>query len=213
MTLKRIAVLVAVLTACGPSDQPAGDSQPQPVATGQTGASADTTGFHQFVDPAELPAMPAYPRAGAGKLAVASAGEVDISTELDAAASLCANPSMLMLQAGSRETWGFLVLLQVPTEGDRETVYPVKHVDTGFPEAPASAMGVERISGQSGTGFQGLQGFAVVTRFGDRISGRLQMTIRNINTEDLIQLAASFEDVEVHELPPEPCLAAVALGG
>jgi hypothetical protein len=165
----------------------------------------------QYVDTADLPDMPEFPSGRAGMLQVVSAGTQDLAGSVEATAGLCQNPSMLMLGAPSDgDSWGYIVLLQVPPEGSREGIYPVAHADRGFPVPPASQVGVQQVTAAGGDAYQGLQGFAEVTEFSETITGRFQMTVRHIVSEEMVQLAGSFENLPIHDLPANECLPAAA---
>lgn len=207
--MRRILLLGFLFAACyGDIDTTPGVGDDAAPAT-----ATEAPGLVQFVDPADLPDMPNYPRAKSGKLQVVSAGATDLASSVEVTASICENPSMLMLSGGGGESWGYLLLLQVPLEGDKEVVYPVAHVDRGFPVPPASTIAVQRVTAQGAEAYQGLQGFAEITEFSENITGRFEMTVRHINSEEMVQLVGSFKDIEVHEIPPESCLPAAALGG
>lgn len=207
--MRLMLLLVILFAACsGETDTPLeGVDDP--------GSANDSLvpGLVQFVDPADLPEMPNYPRARSGKLQVVSAGPTDLASSVEVTAGICENPSMLMLSGGGGDSWGFLLLLQVPLEGDKEVIYPVAHVDRGFPVPPASTIAVQRVTARGGDAYQGLQGFVEITEFSGTITGRFEMTVRHIVSEEMVQLVGSFEDIEVHDIPPESCLPAAAVGG
>ncbi len=203
--MKRITILVVAAAAC------TGQSDADVASTPADSTESVVPDFVTFVDSSELPTMPGYPAARSGMLQVVSAGDTDLSRSIAATASVCTTPSMLILSAGGGDdSWGYILLMQLP-ESDREVVYPLAHVDRGFPVPPASAIGVERVSGDAGSAYQGLQGFAEVTDFSETLSGRFQITVRQIITEEYVQLAGSFSDIEIHQRTAEECLPAAAI--
>ena len=204
--MKRALIVALCLTSCTSGDRE-GDSS---VPGGASVAAADQ------VD-SLLAEMPRHPRAPGGRLVAVSAGNRDLSGQAAARAGRCEEPSMVQIVAedvneSSGESWAVLLLLQVPEE-EKTGEYPVAIVESGFPEPPAAQIAVQVISSGRVEAFQGSTGSAEIYAFDDRISGRFAITVRNINNQDLIQIAGSFRAIEILELPAESCLAAAAEGG
>ncbi len=198
--MKRALIVALCLTSCAGSDS---ESDSTDAVVGQADSG--------------LAEMPRYPQATGGRLVAVSAGNGDLSGQAAARAGRCEEPSMVQIVAedvdeSSGESWGVLLLLQVPDE-ERIGEYPVAIVESGFPEPPAAQIAVQVISSGRIEAFQGSTGSAEIYALDDIISGRFAITVRNINNQDLIQMAGSFRAIEILELPAESCLAAASEGG
>ncbi len=181
--------LIALALACGGDDQ---QTLPPPVETGEQSTLSDSI------------RMPAFPEARRGFLVTRSAGAYDLSGAWPARAGMCADPAVMQVLA-QQPGVGTIVLLRLPDPAQRLTTYPITIVESGTPSPPAAQMGVQIFQGASAYAFQGLEGQVLLTGISDRVSGRYQVTLREITTNDLAKYSGVFESVMVEQLPTEQC--------
>jgi hypothetical protein len=198
MRYRRLGVVLGLtaglLAACG------GEAEEQQAAP----ESADFLDEDAPVPPLEMPDYPVQQR---GRLVGRAAGPYEIDGAWEARAGICEDPPMLQVVAQEPGT-GTLVLLQLPPEGERVTSYPVALIETGFPEAPASQIGVQLFVGRNSYAFQAMEGDVEVYAFGERVSGRYAVSLREIGSGDTALYAGVFHAVPIEPIPEEQCLAA-----
>lgn len=188
MTLVMGGLLTLVFACSADERQP---PPPQAQATGQP-----TTPDSMI--------MPPFPEPRRGYLVARSAGLHDLSGAWTARAGLCEDPAVMEVLA-QQPGVGTIVLLRLPPPTQRLATYPITDVDSGAPIPPAAQIGVQRFEGASAYAFQGLEGQVVLTAMGDRVSGRYQVTLREITSKDLAKYAGVFESVMLDTLPAEQC--------
>ena len=162
--------------------------------------------------PPESLEMPDFPPQQRGRLVAASAGapggeEINGSWEADAA--MCEDPPMMQVMAGEPGI-GTLVLLQLPPAGERVAHYPIVIVDSGPPPAPAAQVGVQLFRGPASYAYQAMEGEVEVYSFGDRVSARFAVRLRDIQSDDTVLYAGVFHGVGLEPLPLEQCQDAKA---
>jgi hypothetical protein len=114
-----------------------------------------------------------------------------------------------MLQVVAQEPGaGTLVLLQLPPADERVTTYPVALIEAGFPEPPASQVGVQLFVGRNSFAFQAMDGDVEVYAFGARVSGRYAVSLREIASSDTVLYAGVFHGIPIEPIPEDQCLAA-----
>ncbi len=151
--------------------------------------------------------MPDYPTPVRGRLVTRSAGHEDLDGEWPARAGTCEESQTLRLIAGE-ERAGTILLFYLPPEGERATSYPVVPVDSTVPEPPAVRAGIQLLGTRMGDSYQAFDGTVEVTELDRRVSGRLALHVRNIDTRDTVLYAGVFEGVRVRPLPEEECATA-----
>ena len=162
--------------------------------------------------PPESLEMPDFPSQQRGRLVAVSAGapggeEINGSWKADAA--MCEDPPMMQVIAGEPGI-GTLVLLQLPAAEERVARYPIVIVDSGPPPAPAAQIGVQLFRGPASYAYQALEGEVEVYGFGDRVSARFAVKLREIQSDDTVLYAGVFHGVGLQPLPLEQCQAAKA---
>lgn len=157
--------------------------------------------------PAESLSMPDYPDMERGKLNAVSAGFFDISASLPAQAAACDDPPILMVQAvrPGDPSLGVLVLLQLPEQGDRLTVYPIVTVDSGAPVPPASQIGVQDNRQRVGHAYQGYAGSVELFAFANLVSGRFAVTMRDFQSDVQVKYAGVFHGIPVEQFSEDYC--------
>lgn len=184
-----IGALVAVAIACR------GDER-QPGATPIQTEAQPT--------PSDSIRMPTYPEPRRGYLVARSAGVYDLDGQWPARAGMCEDLGIMEVLA-QQPGVGTIVLLRLPPQAQRLTTYPITIVDSGAPAPPAAQIGVQLFQGANAYAFQGLQGQVLLTGMSDRVSGRYQVTLREISSDDLAKYAGVFESVMLEQLPAEQC--------
>lgn len=174
----------------------------------QPAMNADSAGTDFTAE--SLPAMPRYPAAATGRINVASEGGMDLSNVAATRAGVCEEPAMLQVLAEAPgrhagESWAILVLLALPGEDERETRYDIVTVASGLPTPPAAQVAVQVLSREGGFAFQAVQGHVQVYAYGAVVSGRFQITVREINADDIVQLAGVFEQAPIEQLSSDQC--------
>jgi hypothetical protein len=200
---RRLPTLAAVLLiACG-----TGDRAPEPDST-------DVAVDEQDLDTAtveQLPPMPAHPRQEAGRVAVAAVGSLELTRSWPARAGRCADPRMVLVVADEPGS-GVSIMLELAAEGALTGEYPVRLADSaGTVAAPASQLGVQIFGEGTADAYQGSEGVVEVDELTDtRLSGRLAVTARHLNSNRLAQVAGTFYRVNVEALPLDWCAQAAA---
>ena len=162
--------------------------------------------------PPEALEMPDFPAQQRGRLVAASAGAPggeEIEGSWEAGAAMCEDPPMMQMMAGEPGI-GTLVLLQLPATEKRVARYPIVIVDSGPPPAPAAQIGVQLFRGPASYAYQALEGEVEVYGFGDRVSARFAVKLREIQSDDTVLYAGVFHGVGLQPLPLEQCQAAKA---
>lgn len=215
MIKRRDTWLLVLLTVLSVGACAAEPEEADPVD--QASANGEATSGPVIVEP--LPDMPPFPAPRRGFMVVTSAGPHHVEGAWRARAGICEDPPMLTVVA-EESGIGVLVLLQLPPAGLRITSYPITLVEgaVGFPEPPAAQLAVQLLTGRNVYGFQGDTGRVEVYGFGellDRIdpreravSGRFAVTVREIQSEQRVQVAGVFDGIGVAPLPAEQCRAA-----
>lgn len=150
--------------------------------------------------------MPEIPEAGAGMLRVVNAGADALSEALPAHAGLCEGPGVLLVQ-GTQRGLGVLVVLALPS-GNRVGRYPVSYSVSGaakLPTPPAAQVALQHVTPQAVLGYQALEGNVEVYGFGAKVSGRFQVSMRELTTNAIARLAGSFADIPVEPQPADYC--------
>jgi len=151
-------------------------------------------------------AMPEYPEGRRGYLVARSAGGYLLDGAWPAQAAICEDPPVLQVLA-QQPGFGTLILLQLPPAAERLTEYPIAIVDSGMPVPPASQIGVQVFQDRNSYAFQGLSGGIELYGFGDRVSGRFAVTLREIQTDNEAKYAGVFEEIPIEPLAEEMCQA------
>ena len=162
--------------------------------------------------PAEPLEMPDFPTQQRGRMVAASSGapggeEMDGSWE--AGAAMCEDPPMMQVMAGEPGI-GTLVLLQLPPADERVARYPIVIVDSGLPPTPAAQIGVQLFRGPASYAYQAMEGEVEVYGYGDRVSARFAVRLREIQSGDTVLYAGVLHGVGLQPLPVEQCEAAKA---
>jgi len=197
----RRAWPLLLLAACG--REPA----PRAAAT----AAADSAGDVATESEA---AMPPWPDAGRGQLAVAAAGPAgtpELRGAWRAEAGTCARPPMLQLVA-QEPGMGTIVLLALPPTNP-VTRYPVAIVGAGLPDPPAAQVGVNLFRSLGTYAYQAAEGEVEVYALDRVVSGRFAVTLREINSNARVKYAGAFREVPVKELDPAQCAMADSVAG
>ncbi len=179
--------LVVVALACG------GERQSAPPAVQVQGEPT----------PGDSIQMPSYPEARRGYLVARSAGAYDLNGQWPARAVVCEDPPVMEILS-QQPGVGTIAVLRLPEQAQRLTSYPIAIVDSGTPVPPAAQMGVV-LQGTSAYAFQGLEGQVQLTSISDRVSGRFQVTLREITSDDLAKYAGVFETVPLVQMSAEQC--------
>jgi hypothetical protein len=189
-----LSVIAIVATGCSDRDSGSTSEAPRPVVEEVEPQANDSL------------VMPEYPDPQRGRLVARSAGLYELGGAWEARAGICEDPAMLELVA-EQPGIGTLVLLQLPPAEERVTRYPVAIVESGPPQPPASQVGVQVFKASNAHAFQALEGDVEVYAFGERISGRYAVTLREISSDDRAMTAGVFEAVGIERLPDEQCQA------
>lgn len=216
--MKRLFFITLLVVACGRGEPGSGNSsQTEPATASDITTDPLTTDSVAALLAQALPPMPRHPNPAAGQLVVVSAGPDDLSGRAVGRAGRCLIPAMVQVVAenideSAGRSWAVLLLLQVP-EGELTVAYPVAIVEEGFPEPPASQIAVQLLTAGGLQAFQGVEGVTEVYAFDDELSGRFAITVHDLNSDQLVQVAGSFQGLPLTVLSAEQCLPAAALGG
>jgi hypothetical protein len=161
----------------------------------------DTVGTLLTVE--QLPPMPAFPEARRGRLVTVTAGDYDLSGVWDIDAGLCAEIGVLEIYAGPSGL-RTAILLHL-TEGDSLGTYPVVAAALDFPDAPAALIAVQVFENPEAFGFQAFSGELELSDFGARVSGRFNVTLREIGMDLFTHFVGVFEEIMVDPLSPDYC--------
>jgi hypothetical protein len=210
MMAKALVIGAALLTlACGErrmSRENAAADSLAAVAKADSLAAAivDTT----------LPTMPQIPRGRRGYLAATAVGALDFTKEWKARAGRCAQPAMILVIA-EEDSSGASVLLNLPPSGDLLGTYPVKLADsTGVPAPPAAQLGFQFFQRTGASAYQAAAGNVELTALdARRASGRFEVTVRHITSNERARIAGVFDGVDVEPLPLDWCARADSAQG
>lgn len=134
----------------------------------------------------------------------ASAGEFDLGGSWPVEAGVCEQPSMLLLLVREHR-FGTVVLLVLPPPGRRVTRYPVTLPDTMFPQPPAAHMGAHLLTEDRVFTFLPDSGSIELEAFGERVTGRIRVMLRENSFGAPVGYAAVFEAAPVAQLSAEQC--------
>lgn len=192
----RLWLATVLICACGGGSR--GASAPADSASEDDPelAGADTV----------LPSMPDVPDRRRGHLVAVGVGALDSTWSWPARAGRCARPPMLFVIPTELGNTGGSVLLELPP-GDLTLDYPVRFADsTGMPDPPAAMLGFQFFDQQRGDAYQAGEGVVTVTELDERrVSGRFQVTVRHISTDQQARVAGVFYQLDVEPLPPAYC--------
>ncbi|MDH3290350.1 MAG: hypothetical protein OEO20_01130 [Gemmatimonadota bacterium] len=188
MALVTGSLLALVLACVGDEEQP----PPQPLPVEGQSTAPDSI------------VMPAFPASRRGYLVARSSGVYELSGEWPARAGMCEDPAVMEVLA-QQPGVGTIVLLRLPPPPERLAIYPIAIVDSGAPPPPAAQIGVQLFQGANAYAFQGLEGQVVLTGMSDRVSGRYEVTLREISSNGLAKYAGVFESVMLETLPDAQC--------
>lgn len=172
----------------------------------QHAANAGPDSAKRGTAPVAASAMPDVPAASSGALRLLSAGPDPLNATLPAHAGLCDGPGVLLLQ-GTGDGLGLLVVLALPPEG-RVTRYPVSYSVGGaarLPTPPAAQMALQHVTARAVLAYQALEGNVEVYGFGSKVSGRFQVSMRELATNDIARVAGVFADIPIAPQPAEYC--------
>ena len=156
----------------------------------------------------ELPPFPAYPPTRGGHLAALGVGDATFDKTWPARALRCTAPSMLFVVAEDEESGGS-VLLELPPDGPLVGEYPVMFAEAGrVPDPPAAQLGFQFFDETGASAYQAADGTVEVYGFEQRVSGRFQIEVRHIVTEERLRVSGNFHNVDIEEPPPDWCLRA-----
>ena len=193
--MKRL-ILLFWLFAAACTDEPASEEpEQQPVL--------DEREIRPNASPNTLPPMPAFPEPRSGVLNATSTGPHSIDGAWQAQAGLCEDPGTIQVLAEVPGT-GTLVLMQL-AEGDRIGTYPITIADSGMPTPPAAQVGVQLFRDAESFAFQATDGEVEIYGYGVNVSGRFAVTLREIQSNTLVQYAGVFAGVPVEHLSAEYC--------
>jgi hypothetical protein len=178
------------------------------MACGGQGAQPDDAGFdYESVETRltveQLPPMPPFPEARAGRLVTVTAGDYDISGVWEVDAGFCAEIGVLEIYAGPSGL-RTAILLHV-TEGASLGTYPVVAAALDLPDAPAALIAVQVFEDPEAFGFQAFSGELELSDFGAEVSGRFNVTLREIGMDLFTHFAGVFEEIGVDPLSPDYC--------
>ena len=160
-------------------------------------------------EPLEMPDFPAQQRGRMVAVSTGAPGGEEINGSWEAGAAMCEDPPMMQVMGGEPGI-GTLVLLQLPPAGERMARYPIVIVDSGPPPAPAAQIGVQLFRGPASYAYQAMEGEVEVYGYGDRVSARFAVSLREIQSNDTVLYAGVFHGVGLQPLPLEQCQAAKA---
>lgn len=175
--------------------------KPTPIATSGTTKAAGGN------PPSGVAAMPDFPAASPGVMHLASAAPGTLTSAAPAKAGLCEQPAVLLVQSNQAGV-GALLVLALPAAAARVGRYPVSYSMTGpakLPAAPAAQLAIQQVTQQGVLGFQALEGNVELYGLGAKVSGRFQVTLREINSERLERVAGTFSEVPVEVQPRAYC--------
>lgn len=194
--MKRQLILMAIAGALGCGRR---------VAPSNPAAGSDTS---KAAAPAPVNAtMPDPPPATSGSLRLVNNGPDDLAATVKARAGLCESPAVLMVQS-TEQGIGALLVLALPAETDRVGRYPVTYSTVGqarLPTPPAAQLALQRITPRGSFGFQALEGTVELYGLGTKVSGRFQVSVRELNSDRIDRVAGSFADVPVERQPASYC--------
>jgi hypothetical protein len=189
MQRRLLAGCCAMLAACG-----GGQAGGNP-ADSAAAAAVDTT----------PDGMPVFPEASPGQFALNATPRTDLTSVWRARAGLCERPPFLQVQ-GNVPGFGALLALSIPLDpAGRVAKYPIVYTDSGIPAPPAALLAVQRVTDKGVFQFQAREGEVDVYAFGRNVSGRISVTLREIATEEPVNVTGVFNAVPVELQSAEYC--------
>jgi hypothetical protein len=183
---------LVLLTACGGGRAGAPDAQTM-IDTAPVGAVLpvpDTT----------------YPTARRGALLARPALPGPIGGEWVATAGLCPEPPTFHLLAPG-DSLDLMIVLRSPSEGWTTGTYLVASPEDTT-DAPGTArIGLQRVS-YVDQSYQGARGQIELSRLDRLVSGRFDVALRDLNSQDTVRYLGVFDRIPVDSLPPAECQAA-----
>ncbi len=186
VVLPSAPALAIVVAACGEPGTPP--------SAGQTPGGDTTVGIVRD----SLP-----PPAPSGFLAARTDDPSQLIGAWAARAGVCPSPPSLQVLAES-DSVGVLMLLAYPDSGPRATSYRVVLPDSAPPSPGTARLGVQRIQYLS-LAYQGAAGWVEVSDLGRRVSGRWDVTLKDVTTQRELRYVGSFRDVPIEPWPGVLC--------
>jgi hypothetical protein len=147
--------------------------------------------------------MPPFPEGRGGRLVTVTAGDYDLGGDWEIDAGLCGEMGILEMYAGASGVRTAL-LLHMPDGGSLGT-YPVVAASLDFPDAPAALIAVQVFREPEAFGFQAFTGELELSDFGASVSGRFNVTLREIGMDLFTHFVGVFEEIPVELLTPDYC--------
>lgn len=178
--------LIAALPACGGGRASAPEAQ----------AVADTTPVAAAPDTTYRPAR-------RGALIARSALPSPLSDEWQAAAGVCGNPPIFML-LGRGDSVDVLVLLRLQPGDSVTGVYPVAPPEDTTAALRTARVGVQRML-LVDRAYRAERGAVEVSRLDRLASGRFDVVLREVTSQDTVRYLGAFEAIQVDSLPAFAC--------
>jgi len=183
--------LAALMMACGGQGAQSDD------------ARIDYDTVNTLLTVEQHPPMPPFPEARGGRLVTMTAGDYDLNGVWEVEVGLCGEIGILEIYAGPSGL-RTAILLHIP-KGDSLGTYPVVAAALDFPDAPAALIAVQVYKDSEAFGFQAFSGELELSDFGARVSGRFNVTLREIGMDLFTHFVGVFEDILVNPLSPDYC--------
>jgi hypothetical protein len=136
-------------------------------------------------------------------LVTLTAGDVSIDGEWEAHAGICGADRLVEVYAGEPGT-GAAMVLRLP-QGDPVGRYAVSAADTAAPEALGARIGVQLFRDREALGLQAIDGEFDVTTFGETMSARFAVTLREVQSTLHLRYVGVLDGVTVAVFPESYC--------
>lgn len=186
----RLVAFLVLLTACG---------------SGRASAP-DTEAVDDTVPPAAVAPDTTYPRPRRGALIARSAFPGPLSGEWQPTAGVCGGLHTLQLLARG-DTVDVLVVLQLPAESPATGAYVVRDPEDSTAGPRTARIGVQRVQ-YADLAYRSERGSVELNRLDRLASGRFDVVLREVTSQDTVRYLGVFERIRVDSLPEPACRAA-----
>lgn len=190
MRLVPLVMLLASLAACGGGRASAPEADAVGDTTPAVEGAPDTT----------------YPPPRRGAVIARSASPGPLSGAWRARAGVCSDPPSLQL-LGRSDSVDVMILLRLPARGSATGVYAVAAPEDTTATPRTARLGVQKVMYMD-LAYRSERGTVELNRLDQLASGRFDVVLREVTSQDTVRYLGVFERIRVDSLPASDCQAA-----
>lgn len=186
----RVAAFVLLLAACG----------------GGRASAPDTESVSDTIPPTPVAPDTTSPRPRRGALIARSGFPSPLTGEWQPKAGVCGGPRSFQLLARG-DSVDVLILVRLPAEGPDTGTYMVTGAEDSTSGPRTARIGVQRLE-YVDLAYRSERGSVELSRLDRLASGRFDVVLREVSSQDSVRYLGAFERVRLDSLPEPQCRAA-----